>query len=147
MKLQNKIVHWGLAFKPMWLMYFAGTVFVVMLWDLVFGHTGRVTTALLWQVCLMTLLFACTHYCCYTEGVLPNISCRKKSVAHVVLNYVIVMGCAVGFQWLSQISPQGLLMITAQFIGVYLLAFLGFSIYYRLQAEQLNEKLREFKKQ
>lgn len=143
----KKFIDFAIVFKPLMLMYFAGGVFVYMLFDLVFFKTGNLQTAIIWQILLVSALCATTQYVFYETGSLKNLSIKVKLLGHLAITFSIILALSILFKWVQPATFQNYLIFILIFIVAYLGLYVAFYIFYKGRKDQLNQQLEKYKKQ
>ncbi|MCX7714322.1 MAG: DUF3021 family protein [Clostridia bacterium] len=131
-----KIAEW----KFMLGLYFMGAVLLASI--IGYFHGLRAFDfKTIWQIFAMCVFGSGLHYIYLTK--LPM---HIKLLVHSTVGYISIILFSIIFGWNYIENLNVFLQFTITFVIIYVFIFAAFSIYYKIENEELNKRLEEYKK-
>ena len=144
--MYKKFVAFSMRFKPVFALYSVTFLWYLLFADLLVWKKGTLSTAVLWQVTLLSLLLALTQIWLMYANWPASLGVKGRLVLHLLLDYAILLAGFWGFGWLPAVTPLTLALFTGGFLLLYWALFWGWGVYYGNLTLQLNNRLAEYKK-
>jgi hypothetical protein len=140
----KRFMEWTVQFKFVWSLAFATALLLYVMIGMAFGQKSM-EFIVIWQLVLVTTILTAVYYLFFAELVLNSLSMKLKVVLHGLISYIILMGFAHIFNWISIFNPSNLIYSTLGYIVLHLSFVLSFYMYYKATGEELNDKLASYK--
>lgn len=131
-------------FKFVWGLFFAATVIIYTIINMLLGNTSM-ELIVIWQLFLLSIVLALIQYLVFGEFVLTDFSLKKKIFIHFPLCYFIILMFMYIFNWISFYNLSLLAKYTGAYLFIYLTLINSLYMYYKVTGEELNSRLAIYK--
>ena len=140
----KKALEFLLQFKVVWGLFFATTVIIYTVINMLIGNSYMKFTVI-WQLLLLSTALVVIQYLIFGEFILNKLSQKQKFFIHFIFCYLTILVFIIVYGWMN----IKILSSLALYSGVYIISYLGIlnSLYWynRLTGEKLNSKLAIYK--
>lgn len=140
----KKAMEFLLQFKVVWGLFFAATVIIYTIVNMLLGNTSM-EFIVIWQLFLLSIVLVVIQYLIFGEFMLTKLSLKQKFFIHFILCYFTILIFIITYEWMDYRNLSYLGLYSTAYILFYLGILNSLYWYNKATGEELNSKLAIYK--
>ena len=140
----KKIMEFLFQFKMVWGLFFASTVIIYTIVNMLLGNTSM-ELVVIWQLFLLSIVLVVIQYIIFGEFMLTKLSLKQKFLIHFTLCYFTILTFIITYGWMDYRNFSSLRLYSAVYALFYLAILNSLRWYNKATGEELNSKLAIYK--
>lgn len=140
----KKAMEFLFQFKVVWGLFFASTVIIYTIVNMLLGNTSM-EFIVIWQLFLLSIILVVIQYLIFGEFILTKLSLKQKFLIHFILCYFTILIFIIAYGWMDYRDFSSLGLYSAVYTLFYLGILNSLRWYNKATGEELNSKLAIYK--